>query len=338
MKVLLGMSGGLDSTYAAVKLREMGYEVEGAVLRMHEYTEIKEAEESASTLGIPLHVIDCRDVFKKRVIDNFATEYLSARTPNPCIICNAEVKLRMLYETAKGLGIEKIATGHYANVVKTESGYAIARGADSKKDQSYMLWRVGEDILSALVLPLCDLEKSEIRAEAREMSLSAADRAESQEICFIPDNDYASYIENNYAKCSEGDFVSSDGEILGRHKGILHYTVGQRRGLGVAAGERVFITEINAENNTITLSKKGEGVKDSFRITDLLFTGMEKREAGSIDAYVKTRYLAPLANVTVTFDGDSATVCFKDEPKLVTPGQSAVFYGEGVVLFGGFIS
>ena len=337
MKVLLGMSGGLDSTYAAVRLREMGYEVEGAVLRMHEYTEIKEAEDSANALGIPLHVVDCREVFKKCVIDNFATEYLSARTPNPCIICNAEVKLRMLYETAKALGIEKIATGHYARVVKTEAGYAVARGVDQKKDQSYMLWRVGEDILGALVLPLCDLEKSDIREEAREMSLSAADRAESQEICFIPDNDYASYIENNYAKCSEGDFVSPDGEVLGRHKGILHYTVGQRRGLGVAAGERVFITEINAENNTITLSKKGEGAKDTFRITDLVFSGMDKRDSGSLDAYVKTRYHAPLSHVTVTFEGDGATVRFNDEPKLVTPGQSAVFYDDDTVLFGGFI-
>ncbi len=337
MKVLLGMSGGLDSTYAAIKLKEMGYEVEGAVLKMHNYTEVEEAEKAALAVKIPLHVIDCREDFNTCVVDSFAEDYLSGKTPNPCIICNATVKFKKLYETAKMLGFDKIATGHYANIVKTDANYAIKRGSDAKKDQSYVLWRVDSEILSSLIFPLSEMEKSDIREKAREMSLSVADREESQEICFIPDNDYPSFIEKNYRKSEEGDFVSTDGRMLGRHKGILHYTVGQRRGLGVSAGERMFITKIDAKTNTITLAKKGEGMSDTFTVSNLVFTGMKKREEGSVRLLVKTRYLAPLANAEVTFSKDNATVRFLDEPRLVTPGQSAVFYLDDVVMFGGFI-
>ncbi len=338
MKILLGMSGGLDSTYAAVRLKEMGHTVEGAVLRMHNYTEIEEAERAASAVDIPLRVIDCRERFTGCVVDRFAEEYLSGRTPNPCVVCNAAVKFKMLHEAAKSLGFDKIATGHYANIVKTDAGYAIKRGTDSKKDQSYVLWRVSSEILSDLIFPLADMEKSDIRQRARELSLSVAEREESQEICFIPDNDYPSFIEKNYRKSEEGDFISTDGKLLGRHKGILHYTVGQRRGLGVAAGERMFITEIDPKKNTITLAKKGEGVKDSFSIRDLVFTGMENTREGTFLLQVKTRYLAPLCDVEVTFSQNSAIVRFLSEPRLVTPGQSAVFYMNDIVMFGGFIN
>ena len=338
MKILLGMSGGLDSTYAALKLQSEGHTVEGAVLVMHDYTETKEAKAAADSLGIPLHVLDCREAFRNCVIDNFAKEYLSARTPNPCIICNAEVKLRHLYDFAMVSGFDKIATGHYAEVVKADGGYAVKRGADLKKDQSYMLWRVSSEMLSALVLPLAHMEKSDIRQHAQEISLAAADKEESQEICFIPDNDYASYIEKNYRKCEKGSFVSEDGKILGEHKGILHYTVGQRRGLGIAAGERMFITEINAETNTITLAQKGRGVKDTFEISDLVFTGMKKTDTGTCILDVKTRYLSPLCRAELTFSNNTARVRFLDDPKLVTPGQSAVFYRDGVIMLGGFIN
>ena len=186
--------------------------------------------------------------------------------------------------------------------------------------------------------PLAEMEKHDIRDKARSMSLSVADKEESQEICFIPDNDYPSYIEKNYRSCEEGDFISPDGKILGRHKGILHYTVGQRRGLGVSAGQRVFITEINPIDNTITLAEKGNGLKNEFLVSDLVFSGMKKQESGSARLYVKTRYLAPLSLVCVEFDGDVAHVHFADEAKLVTPGQSAVFYRDDIVMFGGYIN
>ena len=337
MKILLGMSGGLDSTYAARALLEQGHEVVGGALVMHQYTEVGEAQKAADSLGIPLEVIDCRERFKKSVIDDFAAQYLRARTPNPCIICNSDVKLRALYEFAMEKGFDKIATGHYADVVKTPTSYAIKRGYDLKKDQSYMLWRVTGDILEHLMLPLSQMKKSDIREVAARISLHAADKEESQEICFIPDNDYASYIEQNYRKSERGLFVSEDGKILGEHKGILHYTVGQRRGLGVAAGERMFITKMDADTNTITLSQKGHGHKECFEISDLVFTGMEKMTRGSVTLDVKTRYLAPLCRAEVTFDSDVASVRFLEGGKLVTPGQSAVFYRDDVVMFGGFI-
>ena len=337
MKILLGMSGGLDSTYAARTLLEAGHELVGGALVMHQYTEVSEAQAAADSLGIPLEIIDCRERFKKSVIDNFATQYLHARTPNPCIICNSEVKMRILYETAMEKGFDRIATGHYADVVKTPSSYAIKRGYDLKKDQSYMLWRVSGDILERLVLPLSHMKKSDIREVAARISLHASDKEESQEICFIPDNDYATYIEENYEKSERGLFVSEDGKILGEHKGILHYTVGQRRGLGVAAGERMFITNMDADTNTITLSQKGHGLKEYFEISDLIFTGMEKKTQGSVTLDVKTRYLAPLCRAEVTFYGDIARVHLLDGGKLVTPGQSAVFYRDDVVMFGGFI-
>ncbi len=337
MKILLGMSGGLDSTYAARALIEQGHEVVGGALVMHQYTEVGEAQKAADSLGIPLEVIDCRERFKNIVIDDFAAQYLRARTPNPCIICNSDVKMRALYEFAMENGFDKIATGHYADVVKTPSSYAIKRGHDLKKDQSYMLWRVSTDILERLVLPLSHMKKSDIREEATRISLHASDKEESQEICFIPDNDYPTYIEENYGKCERGHFVSEDGKILGEHKGILHYTVGQRRGLGVAAGERMFITKMDADTNTITLSQKGHGHKQSFEISDLVFTGMEKMTEGSITLDVKIRYLAPLCRAEVAFEGERARVRFLEDAKLVTPGQSAVFYRDDVVMFGGFI-
>jgi tRNA-specific 2-thiouridylase len=338
MKVLLGMSGGLDSTYAAIRLREMGYEVVGAVLKMHEYTECDSARAAAEAVGIPIQEIDCTHEFKKCVIDDFAKMYLSGKTPNPCVVCNSTVKMKMLYECAQRQGIEKIATGHYARVEKTDDGYAIAMAKDERKDQSYMLWRVEQQVLSSLLLPLADLEKEQVRQSAREISLDAANREESQEICFIPDNDYPSYIERNYASTPAGNFVLSDGTVVGKHKGILHYTVGQRRGLGVAAGERMFITKIDAQKNEITLSKKGEGGCDEFEIGNLFFSGMKKTSDARLRLKVKTRYASPRVDAEVTIEGETAHVRFLDGKRLVTPGQSAVFYDDDVVAFGGFIN
>lgn len=336
MKILLGMSGGIDSTYSALKLKEMGHTVEGVLLIMHDNADVDAAKESAKSVDIPLKIIDCRKDFKDKVIDIFASEYLRGRTPNPCIVCNSDVKFKVMCEIAKQEGFDKIATGHYAGIEERNGRYSITKGEDSKKDQSYVLWRLDQEILSMLMLPLTDSVKSEIKEKTKALNLTAAEREESQEICFIPDNNYASYIEKNYKKSEIGDFVDTDGNFLGKHKGIIHYTVGQRKGLGVALGERAFVSKIIPENNTIILSKKGDIGEDYLRISNIVFSGLEPRLEGEVEFDVKLRYLAPPIKAKVKFMGDVADVELL-EKRVVTPGQSAVFYQGNSVMFGGFI-
>jgi len=336
------MSGGVDSTYAVHELRRMGYEVEGAVIKMHEHTETEEAEMSATALGIPLHVIDGVALFEEKVVENFISEYRAGRTPNPCITCNKEVKFRLLYDFARKNGFDKIATGHYADIVRIGHGescrYALKRSLDVKKDLTYMLWRLPQEILSCLVFPLSGMTKETVKNEAEKMNLRAAYRSESQEICFVPDGDYAAFIEERTGKCPEGNFIDESGKILGRHKGIIHYTIGQRKGLGIALGERAFITDINPLTNDITLS-----VNDShavgFTVSDIVFSGLEKADIGyETELDVKHRYLAPLTKAHVKFlENGRVKVEFSSPVRAVTPGQSAVFYKDGVVMFGGII-
>ena len=341
MRILVGISGGLDSAYAAMKLQREGHEVEGAILVMHDFTDLPSAQEVASSIGIKLHVIDCREMFSS-VVDNFVSEYSKARTPNPCIVCNPLVKFKALYDYAMQNGFDRIATGHYANIVKIsrELGdrYALERSSDEKKDQTYMLYRLPQEILGTLYFPLGNEIKSDVRESAKERGLAVAEKKESQEICFIPDGDYASFIEEKVGKFPEGDFVDEEGKIIGRHKGIIRYTYGQRKGLGVAAGERIFVTGINPENNTVTLSKNG-GYTDTVEISDTVFSGIfAPSEPLEMRATVKLRYQARPIGATVLFDGNGRATVKLDEPqRAVTPGQSAVLYEGNTVLCGGFI-
>ena len=342
MKILIGMSGGLDSTYAALKLLDEGNEVEGAVIVMHEHTETDGAKEAAEVLGIKLHVIDGKKLFEA-VKENFVYEYAKGRTPNPCIICNPLVKFRILADFAKENGFEKIATGHYAKIVtRTEKGktlYTLERAKDSRKDQTYMLHRLPQDILKMLCLPLADEVKLEIREKAKAIGLSAANRKESQEICFIPSGDYASYIEDIKGVFPSGNFVLDDGTVVGRHKGIIRYTVGQRKGLGVAYGERIFVSKIDAEKNEIVLSPDGS-FTDTVSVSDIVFSGMtEPRDGEEKRVSVKLRYLAKPTPATAIFNGKGGAILTLDSPeKAVTLGQSAVMYDGDVLLCGGFIS
>jgi len=338
MKILVGMSGGLDSTYAALKLIDEGHTVEGAVLIMHDYTDLAAARESASAIGIKLHEIDCRVEFSA-VKGNFAEEYKRGRTPNPCIVCNPLVKFRCLADFALKNGFDKIATGHYARVEKVNGRYALARAKDERKDQTYMLYRLPQDILSMLCLPLADAVKTDVRAKAEAIGLAVAGKKESQEICFIPDGDYASYIEGILGVFPEGNFIDENGKILGRHKGIIRYTIGQRKGLGISAGERIFVSEIDPENNTVVLSRRGS-FSERVLLSDMVFGAMalpEEREERRVK--VKLRYLAPLTDTTAVFYPDSTAELILDTPaKAVTPGQSAVIYDGDVLLAGGFIN
>ncbi len=334
MRILVGMSGGVDSSYVTMKLIAEGHSVEGALLIMHEYVDVTAAESAAEKIGIPLHVIDCREEFDKIVKSDFVNEYKNGRTPNPCIVCNPKIKFRALCDYAKSHGFDRIATGHYARLVELSSGrHAIAVAEDKRKDQSYMLYRLPEDVLSMLVLPLGESRKADIRAELSTAGLSELDRKDSQEICFLPNGNYAEYVESKIGTPEKGDFVDKHGRVLGRHEGIVRYTVGQRKGLGISLGARAFIINIDPLTNRITLDSEPI-LSDAFTVSDAVM--IEGFPGGEYD--VKIRYAAEAVKGSVRrLDDTHAEVRLCCPVKSVTPGQSAVFYKDGIVVGGGVI-
>lgn len=342
MKILVGMSGGIDSSFAALKLMEQGHQVAGAVILMHEHTDPQPARSAAEKLGIPLYEIDGRDLFAENVKQNFVEEYAKGRTPNPCIVCNREVKFRLLCDFARKNGFDKIATGHYAKIVERidngEKRLAFAESLDEGKDQTYMLYRLGQDVLSMLVLPLFDEVKTDVTARVVKEGIVSDNIGESQEICFIPDNNYARYIENMLGKFTEGNFIDEQGNILARHKGIIHYTVGQRKGLGISLGYRAFVSKIDRDNNTVTLSKEVSPTQ-IVEVEKIIFSGMKEPIAPtSTEVLVKLRYRANKVKAIAHFGGDDTCrleLC--EHFGLVAPGQSAVIYKDGTVIAGGFI-
>jgi tRNA-specific 2-thiouridylase len=339
-KILLGMSGGIDSTYAATELRRRGYEVVGAFLKMTEDSDVASAVRAAEALNVPLTVVDCTKRFRDIVIGNFLSEYAAARTPNPCIVCNRFVKIAALCETAKEMGIAKVATGHYADVgVDGESGrYYVRKAADPRKDQSYMLWRLTQEQLSMLTLPLNALLKSDIKAKAREMSLPNADAPESQEICFIPSDDYVSYIEERIGKFPKGAFLDECGKKVGTHEGIIRYTIGQRKGLGVSLGKPAFVTAIDPTANTVSLTVDEKKIfTDRLVCRNLNFMKLAPGDYADLSVEGKVRYAARPERARACIKGDSAEVYFASPVRAVTPGQSVVFYDGDEILFGGTI-
>ena len=337
MKILLGISGGLDSAYSVRLLLDAGHEVEGATLVMHEYTELSAAQAASRELGIPLHVVDCTESFEC-VKENLVSEYTRGRTPNPCVICNSEVKFKYLFKHAMENGFDKIATGHYARIGNEEDNYAIYMAEDRKKDQSYMLWRLPREIRKALILPLGAMRKDEIRQRASEQKISASDRPESQEICFLPNESYTDFIEKRCGKAKSGHFINNEGKILGTHRGIIHYTVGQRKGLGIATGKRMFVTKIDPVENTVTLSELDE-TRDTLFVSGIVFSSEPEMKTGESREYlVKLRYLQAPVKSTLTYLGEGrGRVELSVPQRAVTPGQSAVFYlGERLAL-GAFI-
>ena len=336
MKILVGISGGVDSAFAAKQLMLSGHEVEGAVLIMHEHTELEAAREAAASVGIKLHEIDCRGSFEE-IKQNFVSEYINARTPNPCIICNERVKFKTLYDFAMERGFDAISTGHYAKITRIGERYALAMPEDNRKEQTYMLYRLPQNILSKLVLPLSEGKKTDIRVIAKEQGISAADRSDSQEICFLPEGNHTEYIESVAGKCPEGNFIDEAGNILGRHKGIIHYTVGQRKGLGISLGERAFVTEIDPVENTVTLSPNMAG-KTDVELCGVVYSGMTPpTEETEAELYVKLRYTAPLVKTRARLYPDGRAHLTLESPQKFAPGQSAVLYRDGIVMLGGFI-
>ena len=336
MKILVGLSGGVDSAYAALDLLRQGHDVSGAVLKMHQYTEIDAALHVAEQIGIPCYVIDCTERFDSVVKNNFAEEYASARTPNPCIICNERVKFAALRDFALQNGYDRIATGHYARIVEYGDRLTFGAAADARKDQSYMLYRLPQSIMNMLVLPLSEVAKVQVRETLAEFGIDIAEKPDSQEICFLPDGGYADFVEERCGKFLPGSFVSDSGEVLGEHKGIIHYTVGQRKGLGIALGERMFVTAINALDNTVTLSREMSG-KQTVMLDSPVFTGLSAMPDTPLRVSVKVRYTASPVSATATIEGERVRLTF-DTPVKAAPGQSAVAYdGAGILLFGGII-
>lgn len=371
-KVVLGLSGGVDSTTAALLLQEKGYEVIGlyfdAMGKGREDVGAVRAEMAAKQLGIKFLYRDVNDIFREKVIGNFCSEYVCGRTPNPCIVCNPDVKFKTLLAAADEEGADWIATGHYAGTYQDPESeeWFIRRAKSEAKDQSYMLYRLGEDVISRLILPLNDAEDKEaVREIARKKALKNAEDKDSQEICFIEDgDDYKAFLRRNGCDLPKGDFVDADGNILGEHQGILHYTIGQRKGLGIALGKPAFVTGIDSEKNQVVLGDnqdlfKTKVVSDGNILLGIDFSRLaqQEREARQADGEsgearslgiigfddmsgitAKIRYAAKPAAASLKLLPDGKILTTFEEPQRApTPGQSIVFYRDDLVLGGGFI-
>ncbi len=354
-KVLLAMSGGLDSSMAAILLQEQGYELIGATYRpwdsisnacMEKETgccsvdAIFEAKNMAEKLGFPHYIIDFRKEFRKTVIENFIDEYLNARTPNPCILCNAYIKWGDLLAKADELGCEFVATGHYAKV-KTENGkFFISKGIDDSKDQSYFLWMLSQENLKRTLFPLGIYLKDDIRKMAKERSFEKiASKRESQEICFIPDNDYRRFLKeeapDKINNIGAGNFISTSGSVLGKHKGYPFYTIGQRKGLEVAAGYPLYVVEINKNTNEVILGNKDELNRKEMWVDQFMLTKYDDLPS-NIEVSTKIRYRNKGHQSRLNIIDGKLKVEFYENVSAIAPGQSAVFY-EGDDLIGGGI-
>jgi tRNA-specific 2-thiouridylase len=340
------MSGGVDSSLAAALLVGKGHEVVGLTMRLFCHEEaghersccsmdsIESARQTAAKLGIPHHVVDLRRDFRDRVIDNFIGEYRAGRTPNPCVECNRHVKFGALLERARALGCGRLATGHYVRIVTRNGVRMLAQGVDERKDQSYFLWALGRRQLERAVFPLGGMAKAEVRRRARELGLAAAERPESQEICFS-EGSYADYLERRFP-AEPGDIVDREGRVLGRHRGIARYTVGQREGLGLALGRPLYVLEIDPAANRITVGEDRELLAGACLVEGVNW--VPERPRGEVRCLVRIRHRHPGAAARIKLlSKNRAEVRFDGPQRAVTPGQSAVFYRGGVVLGGGVI-
>lgn len=339
-KVLLAMSGGVDSSAAAVCLQNAGYECVGATMLMQDSGEsgAEDARAVANTLGMEFSVLDVREQFKKEVMDEFVASYLRGETPNPCIVCNKKLKFGLFADYAKDIGADYIATGHYARVEKYGERYAIKKGLDERKDQSYVLYNLTQETLSRLILPLGSMEKAEVRELALDAALKNAEKKESQDICFVPDGDYVGFIERTLGKeTPEGDFVLRDGKVMGRHKGIIRYTIGQHKKLGLGIHTPLYVLEKDAANNRIILGSNEDLFVKTLEAKDLNWMAIEKPDA-PIRALAKIRYKHREQPATIEVIGeDRVRVTFDEPQRAATPGQAVVFYDGDTVLGGGTV-
>ena len=352
--VILGMSGGVDSSVAAALLVEQGYEVHGVTLQVWEPEDeaatvskrwqerscckVGIAKYVAKHLGISYEVTDTRQAFRASVIDDFLAGYLSGTTPNPCVRCNERVKLRVLCELAEDRGFDLVATGHYARIMRADGRHSLHRACDSRKDQSYFLYRMSPSWLPRLLFPVGSLQKAEVWARAESLGLPADELKESQEICFVSQGDYRTFIATEAPQSKHpGYFTDSEGRVLGQHEGIAYYTPGQRRGLGIAAGRRLYVQRVEPATQAVVLGPEEGLYRQDCVVADLnLFD--PSLHVGSIRTEVKVRYATPASPAALTPKSDGAfTVAFETPQRALTPGQSAVFYEGDRVLGGGII-
>ena len=353
-KVVVGMSGGVDSSVAAYLLKKQGYDVIGVTMQIWQEEDefvqeenggccglsaVDDARRVAQAIGIPHYVMNFRKDFKDKVIDYFCEEYLNARTPNPCIACNRYVKWESLLTRSMEIGADYIATGHYARVEQLPNGrYAIRHSATWSKDQTYALYNLTQDQLRRTLMPVGEYEKDQIREIAKEIGLLIANKPDSQDICFVSDDDYASFIEEESdQKIPEGNFVTPDGKILGRHKGIIHYTIGQRKGLGLSLGYQAFVLEIRPDTNQVVIGTNEDHMTTRVRANKLNFMTVEDLE-GEMRVFAKIRYNHKGDWCTVRKTGEDEIECIFETPqRAVTPGQALVLYDGDYVLGGGTI-
>lgn len=348
-KVLIGMSGGIDSTVSAMLLLEQGYELVGCTFRTFDSIKesclarekgccsvesIMEARNMAKQLGFEHHIVDFREIFEREVIGNFVSEYLHGRTPNPCVLCNSHIKWGELVRVADEYGCDYIATGHYARIAEKDGHYFLRRAVDEKKDQTYFLWMLTEDNLKRTIFPLGGYTKEQVRRIAAEKGyVKLSQKTESQDICFIPNGDYRSFLlSQEQSACSKafesGTYIDGSGSVVGKHEGFANYTIGQRKGLGVALGYPAFVTRIDAEKNEVELGRREDLDRREVRVKERIFRGDVNKPVMAQIRYRSKPSLARYENGKLTFD----------EPVwAVTPGQSAVMYQDDLLVGGGLI-
>jgi tRNA-uridine 2-sulfurtransferase len=344
MKIIVGMSGGLDSTVAALLLKEQGHEVVGVTLDLSpgharpEAEGISSARQAAARIGVPHRVVDAREAFGTRVIGYFRAEYFSGRTPNPCIVCNREIKFASLLRCADDLGASAVSTGHYARLGREGGRTLLLRGADRRKDQSYFLSRLPRDVLSRVIFPLGDRTKDEVRRISAGRGLDLHERPESQEICFIPGNDYRAFLTRSTGPgVAEGDILDTRGAVIGRHPGIAQFTVGQRVGRWLPSRVRQYVLAIDHGRRTITVGGGDDLLRGGCAVTDINWIS-RPAPAEPFHALVKIRSAHPGAPAAIhPGPGGSAVVRFDEPQRAVTPGQAAVFYDGDAVVGGGWI-
>jgi len=355
-RILVAMSGGIDSTVAAMMLHEEGYEVVGITMKTWDYASsgssgketgccsldsINDAREIAVKMGFHHFIIDIREEFGDYVIDNFVDEYIAGRTPNPCILCNTHIKWDALLKRADAMDCEYIATGHYAKIAQADGRYFVSKGKDQRKDQSYVLWGLTQPCLERTMFPLADLNKEEIRQMAKDWGHeSLALKPESYEICFVPDNDYRGFLKRRkpglQEEVSGGMFVDQSGNVIGEHEGYPFFTIGQRRGLGSTFGKPMYVTEIQPQSNTVVLGEMDDLLRNGmlvYKLNSMKYKDIPEKS----DIHTMVRYNDSGAMGTTKLQGDKLEVIFQANVRGVAPGQSAVFYEGEDVLGGGII-